>query len=150
MAIDLKFATITSQQIDHSVQRLRDVELADMIAAVFGAWAFIISLAFFLYTGDMMIIITGILPSQFIALASGVNVMRERYGYDGWERMNQISLFAGLWMLMASAAFPGHIVMQFSNTFAAMWIGLCSAYAAFLRQNDWNRETIVQVKIPLS
>lgn len=149
MPIDLGFIRLKTEELEQGVERLRDVEIADMIAAVFGTWSFIITLVFVLYTGDMFGILTGLLPSQFVALASGINVARERYGLDGWERMNQISLLAALWMLMASSMFPGHIVMQFSNTFAGMWIGLFSTYAAFLRQNDINRETVIQIRAPL-
>lgn len=150
MTLDMGFLRIASQEALDDIERMKDVELADLIAAVFGTWSFIISLAFVLLTGDMLGLVTGILPSQFVALASGFNVFRERYGAAGWEYMNIISLFAGLWMLLASSMFPGHIVMQFSNTFAAMWIGLAAAYASFLRQNDPHRETIIQIRIPIT
>jgi hypothetical protein len=149
MARDVRFIRIASEELIDDVDRMRDVELADLIAAVFGTWSFIISLAVVLYTGDMMGLVTGVLPSQFVALAAGINLYLERNGKNGWEYMNLVSLLAGLWMMMASSVFPGHVVMQYSNTFAAMWIGLASAYASFLRQNDPHRETQVQIRIPL-
>lgn len=146
MAVDLQFLEIKTQNALEDLEGVRDVELADLAAAVFGGWSFVISLAFILLTGDMLGVLTGLLPSQFILLAGGVNVWRERYGVDGWEKMNQICLISGFWMMLASMTFQTHIIMQFSNTLAGMWIGLSSTYAAFLRQNDPNRETVLLFK----
>jgi hypothetical protein len=149
MALDLRFIRIASEEVMDDVERMRDVELADLFAAVFGTWSFIISVTFVLYTGDMAGLFTGILPSQFIALAAGINLYLERHGIGGWEAMNLIAIFASLWMMFVSALFPSHAIMEFSNTFSAMWIGLASAYASFLRQNNPHRETIIQIRMPL-
>ncbi len=149
MALDLRFIRIASEEVMDDVERMRDVELADLFAAVFGTWSFIISIAFVLYTGEMAGLFTGVLPSQFIALAAGINLFLERRGIGGWEEMNLIAIFASLWMMFSSALFTSHVIMEFSNTFSAMWIGLAAAYASFLRQNNPHRETIVQIRIPI-
>lgn len=143
MAIDLGVIVIETQELERGVDRMRDVELADLIAAVFGAWSFVISVGLGMTPHGFF---AGILPSIFIATSSGMNVYRERHGRDGWEFMNHVSLVAGLWMFIAAMQFPENIVMLYSNTFTGMWVGVFSTYAAFLRQNDLNRETVIGLR----
>ncbi len=146
MAIDLGFVVVKSRQLEERMGRMTDVQLADLIAAVFGVWSLLISLALGLtLTG----FIGGILPSLLITCAAGINVYRERMGHDGFEVMNHISLLSGFWMFIAVMQFPDNVLMQFSNTFAGMWVGLFSTYAAFLRQNNPDRETVVAIRSDL-
>lgn len=143
MAVDLGFLVIETQELQEGVDRMRDVELADLISTVFGAWSFVISVALGMTPTGF---IGGILPSIFITCTSGMNVYREQHDRDGFEFMNHVSLIAGLWMFMSAMQFPDNILMQYSNTFAGMWVGLFSTYAAFLRQNAPDRETVVGIR----
>lgn len=139
MPLDLQVLEVATEEVIDDLERLNDVEIADLMAAVFGAWSLLISLFYLL---SMHAWIAGILPSLLIFLASGWNVYLRRQGQYGVERLNQISIFAGLWMMLASGVLHDHTLMAYSNTFAGMWVGISSTYASFLRQNDRNRETV--------
>lgn len=143
MALDLRLVRIVTEELINELQRLRDVEFADLLATVFGAWAFVLTLGL---STSVASLVTGVFPGLIILLSSGFNVYRVRQGGTGVELLNHLSLITGIWMLLSAAAFDQHIFLQYGNTFSGMWVGIASAYAAFLRQNDMDRETRMLVR----
>lgn len=145
--MNLKFLKVATRQAAADMERMRDVEIADLVATAFGAWACLIASVFVL-SGATLGLLTGVLPGLTVFLLTGINVYRARHGMHGFERPNQVSILIGAWMIAASAALDTGTIIQFSNTFSGMWIAIASAYAGFLRQNDRNRETVLLFKLP--
>lgn len=138
--IDFRWVTVVLRELEENLDRLRDVEIADLTATAFGLWAFLVALGLADHYNHVF---TSIVPGLLVFIGSGINVYRTRHGYSGFEAANQASILLALWMILSAGFLIDPSLLQYSTTFAGMWIGIASAYAAFLRQNDRRRETLL-------